>query len=56
VATTEAARRTTGAVVQRQLQAAPATIDLGGKLVSTWAYNATVPGPEIRLNAGDRLQ
>jgi FtsP/CotA-like multicopper oxidase with cupredoxin domain len=55
VAATEAARRTTGNVVRRQMRAAPATVDLGGRTVRTWAYDGTEPGPEIRLTAGDEL-
>ena len=56
MAATEAARRSTGTVVRRELSAAPAMIDLGGKVVPTWAYDGTVPGPQISLTAGDRLQ
>lgn len=56
MAATEAARRTTGGVVRRELMAAPAMIDLGGKVVPTWAYDGAVPGPQISLTAGDRLQ
>lgn len=56
VATVEAARYTTGNVVQRTLSAAPATVDLGGRVVSTWAYDGAVPGPEIRVSAGDLLK
>ncbi|OIQ83162.1 copper resistance protein A precursor [mine drainage metagenome] len=52
----EAARRTTGHVVRRELRAAPTTIDLAGRTVHTWAYNDTVPGPEIRVQAGDELR
>jgi FtsP/CotA-like multicopper oxidase with cupredoxin domain len=55
VAATEAARHFTGTTVTRRLTAAPVTVDLGGRTVSTWAYDGTVPGPEIRVNAGDRL-
>lgn len=56
VAATEAARRSTGKVVRRQLRAAPTKIDLGGRVVDTWAYGGTVPGPEIRVRAGDELR
>jgi FtsP/CotA-like multicopper oxidase with cupredoxin domain len=52
----EAARRTTGKVVRRQLRAAPAEVDLGGRVVSTWAYGDGVPGREIRVTAGDELR
>ncbi|GEP38118.1 putative oxidase (copper-binding protein) [Nocardioides psychrotolerans] len=56
VARVEAARSTSGKVVQRTLTAAPSTVDLGGRVVSTWAYDGSVPGPEIRVGAGDLLQ
>ena len=55
VAATEAARLSTGTVVTRTLTAAPTTVDLGGRVVSTWAYNGGVGGPLIRVTAGDRL-
>ena len=54
VAAAEDARRTDTAAVQTiDLTAAPATVDLGDRTVDTWAFNGTVPGPEIRLRAGD---
>lgn len=56
VARTEAARTSTGKVVERTLTAGPATVDLGGRIVSTVAYDGMVPGPEIRLTAGDELR
>lgn len=37
------------------LTAKPASIDLGGRTVSTWAYGDTVPGPVVRARAGDLL-
>ncbi|MGW0807346.1 multicopper oxidase family protein [Nonomuraea sp. NPDC002799] len=37
------------------LRARPATISLGSRIVSTWAYNDMVPGPSIVVAAGDRL-
>ncbi len=52
----EAARRSTGKVVRQRLKAAPTQVDLGGRTVQTWAYNETVPGPVIRVTAGDRLR
>jgi FtsP/CotA-like multicopper oxidase with cupredoxin domain len=55
VAATEAARSTTGKVVSQTLTAAPATVDLGGRVVNTWAYNGQVGTPLIRVTAGDRL-
>ncbi|GAB2917660.1 multicopper oxidase family protein [Rhodococcus aerolatus] len=55
VAVTEAGRATTGRVVTRTLTAAPATVDLGGRTVSTWAYDGAIPAPVIRASVGDRL-
>ena len=50
----EQTRRRAGATVRDlELTAAPATIDLGDRRVETWAFNGTVPGPEIRVSAGD---
>jgi multicopper oxidase len=37
------------------LQLDKTVIDLAGILVETWAYNGVVPGPEIRLKAGETL-
>ncbi|NMM22526.1 MAG: multicopper oxidase family protein [Phycicoccus sp.] len=56
VAATEAARHSTGTVVRRELRAAPATIDLAGRTVQTWAFDGTFPGPELRVRAGDELR
>ena len=44
------------ALVEKTLVAQPATLDLGGLQVDTWAYGDTVPGPLIRATAGDRLR
>lgn len=53
----ERSRRSEGAVVRDvTLTAAPATIRLGDRSVKTWAFNGTVPGPEIRLRAGEVLR
>ena len=38
------------------LVARPARVDLGGRTVSTWTFNGTVPGPQITLAAGDTLR
>lgn len=38
-----------------RLTAAPMRVDLAGRSVPTWGYG-TVPGPEIRLRAGDVLR
>jgi len=57
VLASERARRTsTAEVLDISLTAAPATIDLGDRTVETWAFNGTVPGPEIRLQAGNVLR
>lgn len=57
VAMAETARRRSGAgVVEAALTAAPVTVDLGGVTVSTWAYNGTVPGPELRMRVGEVLR
>lgn len=57
VAATEDARRSHYAAVRDiSLTAAPATIDLGDRTVETWAFNGTVPGPEIRLRTGNVLR
>ena len=42
-------------MVQRTLTAAPATLDLGGTTVDTWAFDDAVPGPLLRATAGDLL-
>ncbi|MEV0946842.1 multicopper oxidase family protein [Rhodococcus sp. NPDC049939] len=55
----EQVRRTnmgTGRTVAASLRARPTTIDLGGVLVDTWAYDDQLPGPEIRLSRGDLLR
>lgn len=50
------ARRGTGPVRQVRLTATAARIGLGGgRTVATWAYGDTLPGPEIRVTAGDTL-
>ncbi len=46
----------TGKVHTYTLEAAPVTLSLDGKTVSTWAYNGAVPGPELRLTEGDTLK
>src|SRR5882762_5598758 len=45
----------TGQVAEYTLEATPATLSIGGKSISTWTYNAGLPGPEIRLMEGDTL-
>jgi multicopper oxidase len=52
----ERARRVAGATEHRvTLTAAPTTLTVAGKRVATWAFNGTVPGPDLRLVAGDTL-
>jgi FtsP/CotA-like multicopper oxidase with cupredoxin domain len=38
------------------LRAAPVTLSLGGRSVTTWAFNGSVPAPTIRLGAGGVLR
>lgn len=57
VAEVEARRRRADAAVRTvSLRAAPATVDLGGPVVQTWAYGGRVPGPPVRVTAGDVLR
>ncbi|MEO5853159.1 MAG: multicopper oxidase family protein [Nocardioides sp.] len=57
VAAAEAARRVAGrGVVTARLTPRPVTVNLGGRVVSTWAYGDTVPGPLLRATAGDLLR
>lgn len=57
LAEADAARRRRGAaLVTAQLRPRPLRLDLGGLLVSTWAYGDTVPGPLLRATAGDVLR
>ena len=46
-----------GAVRNFELTAAPATVELNSSLpLPVWAFNGTVPGPELRVTAGDLVQ
>lgn len=38
------------------LTASQVEVDLGGTVVSTWAYGSTVPGTTFRATAGDRVR
>jgi|SRR6266511_4170830 len=49
-------RRPNAAVREATLVAASATIDLGGRAASTWAYGNALPGPLLRLRAGEVLR
>lgn len=53
----ELQREVTGAR-RRQISmvAAPTSLDLGHRVVETWAYDETVPGSTVRLTAGERLE
>jgi FtsP/CotA-like multicopper oxidase with cupredoxin domain len=57
VQATEARRRRVGAPVREvALTAAPVTLELAGRPVTTWAYNGSVPGPLVRVRAGEVLR
>ncbi len=56
VAEGEQRRAKTGRVRPYDLVAAPATIDLGGKLAHTWAFNGQLPRDAIRATPGDQLE
>ncbi|QNG17848.1 multicopper oxidase family protein [Rhodococcus triatomae] len=55
VAAAEAARETSGDVAAFALSAGFATVDLGGRLVDTWAYGGNAVAPELRMTKGDRV-
>ncbi|MGW5329098.1 multicopper oxidase family protein [Streptomyces sp. NPDC004014] len=48
-------RRGTGPVRMLRFTAAENTLDLGGRHVRTWAYHEQLPGPLVRVTAGDVL-
>jgi FtsP/CotA-like multicopper oxidase with cupredoxin domain len=57
VAAAESARRRRGQkVVTARLTPRPMTVDLGGRVVDTWGYGDSVPGPLLRATAGDLLR
>ena len=39
-----------------RLVAAPDVVDLGGRSARTWTFNGSVPGPELRVRAGQVLR
>lgn len=47
---------TTGRLRTLVLEARPTQVDLGGRVVSTWAYGDSIPGTMLRATAGDRVQ
>jgi FtsP/CotA-like multicopper oxidase with cupredoxin domain len=48
--------RGTGRRVRASVTPAPVEVDLGGRVVRTWAYGDQVPGRVLRCNAGDVLE
>lgn len=55
VAAVEAARKP-GAVQQFALSPKATEVDLGGVVVSTWAYGNTIPARPIRVTAGEQVR
>ncbi|MET8518653.1 multicopper oxidase family protein [Nocardioides sp. NPDC004968] len=53
---TPLAPRSGQSLVTKTLTARPATLDLGGPTVSTWAYDDVLPGPLVRATAGDLVR
>ena len=53
---TALAPRSGQSVVTKTLTARPATLDLGGPTVPTWAYDDVLPGPLVRATAGDLVR
>lgn len=56
VAAVEARRIQNGTTVAQQLEAAPFKTAISGNTVTTWGYNGSMTGPEIRARAGDRVK
>jgi FtsP/CotA-like multicopper oxidase with cupredoxin domain len=54
----EELRRTNGSgrTVSAALTAEQTEVDLGGRVVRTWAYDGRLPGPIVRCRAGDQLE
>jgi FtsP/CotA-like multicopper oxidase with cupredoxin domain len=46
----------TGRRVSSTVTAEPAEVDLGGRVVRTWAYDGQAPGKVLRCTAGDQLE
>lgn len=57
VRATERRRRKQGAKVHEvDLSAVEASVNLAGLTAATWAYDGAVPGPELRVKAGDVIR
>lgn len=52
----DASASPTGATREITLEAGLVPIDFGAQRLTSWGYNGTLPGPEIRLKQGDRLR
>jgi FtsP/CotA-like multicopper oxidase with cupredoxin domain len=52
----ERARPASGRIVTRTITARAAQVDLGGRTVTTWTLDGSVPGPQLRVQVGDRLR
>ncbi|MHA7651844.1 multicopper oxidase family protein [Mycobacterium sp. ML4] len=55
IAAAEAARPHSDRTVTVSLTPQPAKVDIGGRIVETFAYGDTVPGPLIRATVGDEV-
>ncbi|UFU15965.1 multicopper oxidase family protein (plasmid) [Curtobacterium sp. C1] len=55
IARTEQRRASDGRVRSYTLTAALTSIDLAGTTATTWAYGSNVPGPQLRVTAGDTI-
>src|ERR1041385_8675982 len=42
-------------IVEVNLEARVADVEVGGRHIQAWTYNGSVPGPLIRANVGDRV-
>jgi len=50
------AQASSGQLRKFALEAKPTRVDLGGRVVSTWAFGDNIPGTPLRATAGDRIQ
>ncbi|OBI91581.1 multicopper oxidase family protein [Mycobacterium asiaticum] len=55
IAAAEAERPHSGRTVTTSLTPQPARVDIGGRIVDTFAYGDAVPGPLIRATVGDEV-